>query len=304
MNSREKVMHPIYLPFSEQKLKSHFAYAESDAAQEKHMEYYRKSIRDYEEYCTKHPDRKGKRISELKTPCQIEKDEMFWTAACMMSIFHGENRAQQFIALFERAYGFMPPISGVASWEDCFEGELELFFEPNLPSPAPYQEWLSANREIRHLIPYVLESAHDKRNLEGSTNVDAMLIKPPLGFAVIVEAKVLSDISYDVTYDVMRNQIARDIDMMLEKNDSLCEALNSREPDRTLFLLLTPRMFKNHPSSRLYGYKFNEYKDDPASIGRDLPHRIDSDLQSISNRLGWLTWEDFKDVNPNCCKWL
>ena len=25
---------------------------------------------------------------------------------------------------------------------------------------------------------------------------------------------------------------------------------------------------------------------------------------NLSARVGWLTWEDFKKVNPNCCKWL
>jgi len=48
-----------------------------------------------------------------------------------------------------------------------------------------------------------------------------MLINAINGFAVIVEAKVLSDISYGVVYDTMRNQIARNIDVMLDTNNSL-----------------------------------------------------------------------------------
>ena len=35
------------------------------------------------------------------------------------------------------------------------------------------------------------------------------------GFSVLIEAKVMSDISCDVTYDSMRNQLARIIDVML-----------------------------------------------------------------------------------------
>ena len=102
----------------------------------------------------------------------------------------------------------------------------------------------------------------------------------------------------------MRNQIARNIDVMLEKNENLCEPLNKRDPEKTLFLLITPKLFKENPSSRLYGYKFNEYKTRPESLSDDLPHRKNYDWQSISSRLGWLTWEDFKDVNKNCCRWL
>ena len=102
----------------------------------------------------------------------------------------------------------------------------------------------------------------------------------------------------------MRNQIARNIDVMLEKNENLCDPLNKRDPEKTLFLLITPKLFKENPSNRLYGYKFNEYKTRPESLSDDLPHRKNYDWQSISRRLGWLTWEDFKDVNKNCCRWL
>jgi len=154
---------------------------------------------------------------------------------------------------------------------------LSLFFEANLPSPRSYKEWLSENIAKSQFIPYVLASAHNKRNLEGATNVDAILLNPGNGFAVIVEAKVLSDISYQITYDVMRNQIARSIDVMLEKNDTLCDPLDKRNPEKALFLLITPKLFKDNPTGRLYGYKFNEYKNNPGSLARDLPHRKDCD---------------------------
>mgnify|MGYP007040052839 CR=1 FL=1 len=91
---------------------------------------------------------------------------------------------------------------------------------------------------------------------------------------------------------------------MLEKNETLCYPLNKRDPDKKLFLLVTPKLFKDNPSSRLYGYKFNEYKTDPGSLSIDLQHRIDYDWEKITNRLGWLSWEDFKSVNKDCCLWL
>jgi len=308
MQGDKGLMHPIYLPFTEAQLKSRFAKVgkNEDCAPtaDKHIEYYKKSLRNYEEYLRRNPDRKAKPISELKVPCQIEKDERFWIAACMMTILFSENRLRELTDVFKHAYGSTPPIAEIDSWEECFEGLLDLFFEPNLPSPAPYKEWLFLNCKKRHLIPYILDSAYGKKNLEGPTNVDAMLLNAPNGFAVVIEAKVLSDISYQITYDVIRNQIARNIDVMLENNPELCEPLKHRDPEKTLFLLVTPRIFKNNPTTRLYGYKFNEYKNDPSCLGRDLPHRTGCDLESISRRLGWLTWEDFKDVNQNCCKWL
>lgn len=93
-------------------------------------------------------------------------------------------------------------------------------------------------------------------------------------------------------------------EIMLEKNENLCYPLNKRDPDKTLFLLITPKLFKENPSSRLYGYKFNEYQTNPASLLADLPNREKCDWRNITSRLGWLTWEDFKNVNNNCCRWL
>jgi len=206
--------------------------------------------------------------------------------------------------LFKDAYGDGPPIRRIDRWEECFVGELHLFFEAKLPSPKLYKKWLLENLVQRQFIPHVLDSAHNKRTLEGPTNVDALLLNSENGFAVITEAKVLSDTSFSVTYDVRRNQLARNIDVMLEKNESLCPPLNKRDPEKTLFLLITPKLFKDNPATRLYGYKLNEYKTNSGALAQDLPHRKNCNWQDISKRLGWLTWEDFKKTNEDCCKWL
>jgi hypothetical protein len=221
-----------------------------------------------------------------------------------MTVFHSKTQADELIKLFRRAYGDVPPLAEFGSWEECVRGELHLFFEANLPSPKSYTTWLRENLPYRQFIPYILDSDNGRKNLEGPTNVDAILLNSKSGFAIVCEAKVLSDISYQVTYDVMRNQIARNVDVMLANNRKLCPPLQERDPEKTLFLLLTPRTFQDNPSSRLFGYKFNQYKNNPESLGQDLPHRIDCDWTTISKRLGWLTWEDFKDVNQDCCGWL
>ena len=300
------MMHPIYMPFTEEQLESHFARVKKGReclpAAKKHLDYYKKSLSGYRN-C---PERKElrKSLEEIKRPCQVEKDEKFWTAACLMTVFHSKTQAAELIKLFRKAYGDVPPLSEFGSWEECVKGELHLFFETNLPSPKPYTAWLRENLNNRQLIPYILDSDNGKKNLEGPTNVDAILMNSDNGFALIVEAKVLSDISYQVTYDVMRNQIARNVDVMLDKNPLLAPPLDERDPEKTLFLLLTPRRFQENPASRLYGYKFNEYKSNPEMLGQDLPHRTDCDWTAISKRLGWLSWEDFKGVNEDSCRWL
>lgn len=287
------MIHPDYFPFTEEQLLSHFAEVRKNGRCTKnvrHLEYYKESIKRYSKYVKDNPDRRKKPLKEMKFPCQIEKDERFWIAKSLMIIFHSSKRLKNLVRVFRIAFGDYPPID-LDSWEECFDGDLYLFFEPNLPSPRSYSKWLSENIGKRHFIPYVLDSAYGKKNLEGPTNVDAILLNPANGFGVMIEAKVLSDISAQITYDTMRNQIARNIDVMLEKNDSLCYPLNLRKPERTLFLLITPNIIRENPSSRLYGYKMNDYMANPNSMGFDLPHRS-CDWNTISNRLGWITWKD------------
>ncbi|MHA2395272.1 MAG: hypothetical protein ACXAC0_01075 [Candidatus Thorarchaeota archaeon] len=302
-----EVLEGTYLPFTEEQLLNHFAkvkYRKECVRNERHLSYYKNSIQRYHRYLADTQDMKGRPLSEMKYPRQIEKDERFWVASCMMTMFYHERRLQMLQKLFTEAFGADPPLAGLNSWQECLEGDLEIFFETTLPSPPSYKTWLGQNLNERQFIPYVLHGAHGKPHLEGPTHVDALLINPSNGFAVIVEAKVLSDISYQITYDAARNQMARTIDVMLEENNHLCEPLCRRDPERTLFLLLTPEMFKINPSRRLYGCKFNDYKKNQESLAVELPHRKNLNWLMIRRKLGWLTWEDFHRTNRDCCPWL
>lgn len=302
-----EVLERTYLPFTEEHLLNHFALAGPRgecARNEEHLSYYKKSIKKYHRYLASHPDRVGRSLSEMKAPCQIEKDERFWVTSCLMTVFYDRDRVQKLEVLLTQAYGERPPMTGITSWRECLEGDLALFFETILLSPPSHKAWLREHLQDQQIIPHVLDSAQGKVNLEGPTHADALLLNPNNGFAVIVEAKVLSDISYQITYDVTRNQMARTIDVLLEENSSLCEPVSRRVPERTLFLLLTPEVFKRNLTSRLYGYKFTEYKKNPKVIAADLPHRTGLDWERISPRLGWLIWDDFHSVNRACCSWL
>lgn len=141
------------------------------------------------------------------------------------------------------------------------------------------------------------------RDFEGATHVDALLLNASNGFALLVEAKVLSDVSYQVSFDIARNQLARNIDVMLERNPLLEPPLRDRDPEKSLFLFQSPAMFKTNPHVRLYGWLLQDYKN-PRAIARDLPHRGGRDWGSVASRIGWLTWEDCETVLPGSCKWL
>lgn len=301
------MLHKIYLPFSEDMLKQHFVQSDKDLDNiDKHIDKYKKSIENYELYETKKPFDK-----ELRLIRQIEKDETFWTASSLMTMFHSPNRNSELQRLFKLAFGEKPPLDNISNWEDCLNGELHLFFEPNIPSPKEYLDWLKGNVTVQNFIPYIIDKAQNKKgnyrsDLEGATNVDALLINSTNGFAVFIEAKVLSDISYQVSYDSMRNQIIRNIDVMLSSNNDLTVPLNKRLPDNSLFLLFTPQLFKDNPRTRLYGYTFMDYKNNSQLIGNDLAHRKlnPTDCEKIAKRIGWISWEDLKLINDDCCKWI
>ena len=302
----EDVLYPIYLPFSAATLAKHFApVGVSVNTPEDYLRYYQESADRYRTFLLTDAGQTPLPLTSLRAPCQIEKDERFWTAACWLHMFDAPNRVETLTRLMTDCFGLQPPVATLRSWKECFEGDLRLYFEAHLPSPVSYKRWLRENLRQRNLIPYVLRAASraGNRDFEGATHVDALLLNASNGFALLVEAKVLSDVSYQVSFDVARNQLARNIDVMLEQNPLLEPPLRDRDPDKTLFVFQSPAMFKKNPHVRLYGWLLQDYKN-PRAIARDLPHRGECDWTSVASRIGWLTWEDCEAVLPRSCKWL
>lgn len=130
-------------------------------------------------------------------------------------------------------------------------------------------------------------TAPRKKRFEGPTHTDALIEDGER--VVIFEAKFVSDISTHTTHAVIRNQIARNLEAGLEyvKGDA----------SRLYFVFVSPRLFQQEPWTRLYGYKLPEYMCDPGSIRRDLPHLPDDvDVVSLSQHIGWATWEDVAEI--------
>jgi hypothetical protein len=197
----------------------------------------------------------------------------------MMTVFRDRDRVSALTRLLSRCLGEVPPFDGVETWADALGTRQRLFFEVNLPSPASYQRWLAAHLDERALIPWLRETARcGNGRLEGATKAGAMLIAPDTGFAVVFEAKVLSDASPQVGYDALRNQIARNIDVLLDPNPRLRQPLSRRRPDRSCLVVVTPEVFKRHPESRLYGWLMSSYRARPGLLARHLPHRTVVDL--------------------------
>jgi hypothetical protein len=285
------VVDPIYLPFTEDELKIHFAPIahERRLDPDRHLTYYRES--------TKRTDR------------QMEKDERFWVMAALVGLFSSEDPVNAFATALRKCLSEAPPFSGFATWEETLGdvADLQLYFEVNLPSPKQY----GATRvgrldELMLPVPHLRAAAERARaGLEGTTKVDAVLIAPETGCAVLFEAKVLADTSCSIRFDPIRNQIARNIDVMLEENAHLAYPLNRRVPERTCFVLLTPELFCREPESRLYGWLYQAYKNRESDVlQRHLRHRNAADLANVPERLGWLTYEECNRIVPNTCRWL
>lgn len=299
---------PVYLPFDETTVLGHFApvKGEDEASRRRRVDYYLASARSAA----------GLRQiakptqADIRAARQMEKDERFWTVASLLALYYDQTsggRVHLFAELMRRAG--LPAPNSHDSWEQVLSGPLFLHFEASLSSPMQYRNRLAENLDQHAMIPYARAAATKAGlRLEGATKVDAILTAPESNTAVVFEAKVLSDLSTRVSFDATRNQLARIIDVVLDDSSSLQHPLNTRDPDRTYVVLVTPKLLSPHgpvgaSRGRLYGWLLPAYQTpDCPLLAQHLPHR--QDLRGIHARLGWATWEQINDLRPGACRWL
>lgn len=183
----------------------------------------------------------------------------------------------------------------------------QLHYEHVVPQPPAIAETLRARfangvnhpcLDIQQRAESKLKGGRDRSRWEGPTHVDARVVWSRGSFKhrLYVEAKFLSDVSVDTTYNIARNQIARTIeaglwDTTLELDPTATE-IAPEALEHFWFMLLTPRALKvDYPRARLYGYLMDEYRQRPETLLRDLPH-LELDWDALSTRLGWASWED------------
>jgi|GEM_PF-2341349 len=158
----------------------------------------------------------------------------------------------------------------------------------------------------------------NNRLLEGNSQFDAVLtliMEDDSRLVVFIEAKFLSDISYQVSYSPVRNQIARNLDAILELKERWAKNyLNKEKPEWPenidfRYLLLTPGMFRpdyrpfvarpkhrwpGAETSRFFCHKMKEYREEPLTLLSDIPHRSAAsyDISEVQQRIGWASFED------------
>lgn len=146
-------------------------------------------------------------------------------------------------------------------------------------SPQEYQEQ-SRMRMLSSRNPIWTARAASSEPVEGPSEVDVTIETEEV--LIFIEAKLGSDISMSTTYDPHRNQIARNIDCLIEKAGHKASA----------FWMLV----RDEDPSRAYVQLMNAYKSDPSLLVRDLPHRNPEDLERVCQSLTTLRWSDFKEL--------
>ena len=116
--------------------------------------------------------------------------------------------------------------------------------------------------------------------VEGSSEIDIAFEHDK--FVVFIEAKLGSDVKMFTSHDPQRNQIARNIDCLIEN-------AGDRMP---IFWLLV----RDEEPARAYVQLMNGYKSDPSLLARDLPHRDVETLNHIAQNLTIVLWSDFKEL--------
>jgi hypothetical protein len=149
----------------------------------------------------------------------------------------------------------------------------QLHFWRRVPSPADY-EAASRARMRQSRTPGLVARSRAPRPVEGDSEIDVVIEADDM--LVYIEAKLGADISMRTSHDPDRNQIARNIDCLVE----------AAEGRQALFWMFV----RDASSSRAYEQLIQEYRRNPSALRRDLPHRDPSRLDVVARSLTTITW--------------
>lgn len=187
---------------------------------------------------------------------------------------------------------------GVYALEDLLTGGAgtwrtshKIWFEV-LPTPPRFQE---GNTNVDLAVGDI----RLRSGVEGGIELDPESMP---NWVCLTEAKWYSDIDTKVSNQRERNQLAR------VAENAACLQSEGAIVDRPIVTLLTPRRFRDSKlRSRLYVYKYHEYRDDPARLAFEwramdnaMPPRSNSgwrypenpDERARSIRFHWVTYDD------------
>lgn len=150
-----------------------------------------------------------------------------------------------------------------------------------VPVPAPSAYETASRARMEHSTnPDSVARAKDSRPVEGISEIDIVLrMHKQIGF---IEAKLDSDISMKTTHDPHRNQIARNVDCLIEQSEG-------RTP---FFWMLTA----DRGPGRAYTQLVQQYRAHPASLASELRHRSPIVVHAIARNMAIIVWKDVLSV--------
>lgn len=244
---------------------------------------------------------------EIKSK-HIEHDEPWLTLVTTHMLFgdHVEMSSDRRL----KAFNHLLQTSGMTE-PPKIDKILDIQLEKQLPEIESFRKILKEKafhyyQDSRETIDKKKQSLH--ASFEGPTHVDLYILckSGDKVICMVIEAKFNSDISKDISYCPVRDQIIRNIDAAMDYKFD--RELNIMIDD-FCFILLTPKLFRTNlyggnrktpinnfqpQKSRLYCYKMDEYKD-PKNLMQALPHRTGNekhDWSRIAAQIGWITFED------------
>ena len=194
-------------------------------------------------------------------------------------ILHSPNSEDyvtwNFFQLLEKvpASGWWPALlrlSGVNSLDPADTPAVRLW--QTVAAPRAY-EALSRERMRTAENPAWHERSLDMNPVEGPSEIDITF--EGRTYVAYVEAKLGSDVSLSTTYDPERNQVARNIDCLLE----VC---GKRRPIFWMFV-------RDRQPTRAYVQLIDRYRT-AAQLNRSLPHRALARLEDVASGLAVVTW--------------
>ena len=218
------------------------------------------------------------KIKELITKDDFYSNERLWTFLLAYILSESKNR-KDYLKLF-------------CDDELSISSDIDIWFEAQ---PLVARSGSSGYTEGNNILDLAFGSIKKRGNGASTIEYNDM---GNGSWACFVETKLCTDIQPGIKHDPLKNQMVRIIESLLcFQGGGIC-------PEHLFFTLLTPRLFKNKPNSRLYGYKIDEYKDQKKIIDdirqskirerhqHDWNYPKDLEKRVKSLYINWITYED------------
>ena len=161
----DPVIDEVYLPFSPSELAGHFAPVKARGEPGRHLAYYLASAKAAAEYRLQPAAGSPAEARRARVRGrQMEKDERFWVAAALMSLFCADGK-DPLVRLLSGCLGEMPPVEGFSRWDEALGAKPELY----LPGRRRSERFAlcplaaQAHRSISSWQPQRQQPGHDPR---------------------------------------------------------------------------------------------------------------------------------------------